>query len=281
MSIFASPKGSPLRAALLAAGFMSVAGAASADIADYSAVPLAAAGQVYVGEIVIGAADEMKTQGWSNPVIEQRVEDVRETSEMFRAGTRPIEVPLYDALRDMGASQARAGLWSEEALEGYLDTLNADPARLQAVQEAAATVDDGLRAAEAALAASPVSQSEGAPSLVDLHQLASTTLVVEITASAASLTEAYVADRAQVLADYPEFTGLPVIDAGAAFTSEFMGPDGYLAAYGFDQLRDPEQTLAASEVWMDAPERAVAQVDDPFAGEALDVTTPRADDPEL
>jgi hypothetical protein len=92
-------------------------------------------------ELVIGAADGMKELGWSNPEIEKRVDTALEVANELRSMMNEEGVSLYDAVRNEGRQQALDGKWSEDALNGYLDTIQATDGRIRIIMDG--MYDDG------------------------------------------------------------------------------------------------------------------------------------------
>lgn len=107
-----------------AAAFMLSAGesAPRTSLADeYTNSPFA----VMVSATVVGAADGMKSVGWSNPDLEKRVDRVRkQIPESLASKTHAHLSPAVRinimAVRETAYAEARDGAWSEAALEGYL-----------------------------------------------------------------------------------------------------------------------------------------------------------------
>ena len=80
---------------------------------------------VMVSASVIGAADGMASLGWENYELEARVEKVRDEfpdslhSKGFDYLTTPMKITAF-SVKQTAYEDARKGLWSEDALEGYL-----------------------------------------------------------------------------------------------------------------------------------------------------------------
>ena len=70
----------------------------------------------YAAEVVLGASDGMKENGWFNPAIEDRLAAIKEgTNEGFRAALSDIYGQAYE--------QGLSGQWDEAALDGYLEAI--------------------------------------------------------------------------------------------------------------------------------------------------------------
>jgi len=93
-------------------------------------------GQAYLRELTIGAADGMLVAGWRDRQVQIRVEVARDAAELFRFDMGPEARASYDAVRLTGYAQGLSGGWDAEALNGYLDVIEAGNARFMAIEGA-------------------------------------------------------------------------------------------------------------------------------------------------
>jgi hypothetical protein len=78
-----------------------------------------------IAETVIGAADGLIGQGWSNADLEVRVDRLREHPDR--------DPDPYAEIRAAATGQAGAGLWSESGLSAWLDVIETPAADLYPV----------------------------------------------------------------------------------------------------------------------------------------------------
>lgn len=93
-------------------------------------------GQAYLRELTIGAADGMRAGGWFDAETEARVGRAREDADIFRFDMRPEVEARYDAVRAAGYEQGVSGKWDRDALNGYLDVIEAGNTRFLAIEGA-------------------------------------------------------------------------------------------------------------------------------------------------
>lgn len=93
-------------------------------------------GQAYLRELTIGAAEGMRVAGWYDRDTEARVEHAREAAALFRYDMEPQVAARYDAVRMTGYEQGLSGGWDRDALNGYLDVIEAGNGRFLAIEGA-------------------------------------------------------------------------------------------------------------------------------------------------
>lgn len=93
-------------------------------------------GQAYLRELTIGAADGMRVAGWYDRETEARVDHAREAAALFRYDMSPQVAARYDAVRMTGYEQGLSGGWDRDALNGYLDVIEAGNGRFLAIEGA-------------------------------------------------------------------------------------------------------------------------------------------------
>jgi len=88
-----------------------------------------------IAETLIGAADGLIGQGWTNPEAEVRIDRLREHPDREPEG--------YAQIRDIATAQAKNGLWTEAGLNAWLDVIETPAAELYPVIAASLLAGDG------------------------------------------------------------------------------------------------------------------------------------------
>jgi hypothetical protein len=178
-------------------------------------------GQAYLRELTIGAADGMRVAGWRDRQAQIRVEVVRESAEMFRFDMGPEARASYDAVRMTGYEQGLSGAWDAEALNGYLDVIEAGNARFMAIEGAGHSDYAWVTPLQAIVGVTGAGEVTLSPDRFG-HAVAATALASEINVVSFQITE-LTRDTGEV--------PVPCVMAGDRLTTGRSGPEETLIAY--------------------------------------------------
>ena len=178
-------------------------------------------GQAYLRELTIGAADGMRLAGWRDRKVQARVEQARDAAELFRFDMSAEVRAAYDGVREAGYAQGLFGAWDPEALNGYLDVVEAGNTRFVAI-EGAGHSDHAWATPLAAI--SGVTGAISRPLSPDRfgHEVIATALASEI--NEASLEMALMIERSGE-------DRIPAVEMGDRLRFGWAGPADALAAY--------------------------------------------------
>lgn len=198
----------------------------TADVARSAPDPLVlfgvtTPGQAYLRELTIGAADGMRVAGWSDPDTEVRVDRARAAADLFRYDMRPERVAVYDGVRRTGYEQALSGAWDQDALNGYLDMIEAGSQIFVAI-EAAGHSDYAWSTPLAAIV--EVTGASYGPLRPDRqgHAVVAIAFASELNAASSLISEAVERSGEDII---------PAVVVGDRFWSGWAGPEDAFVAY--------------------------------------------------
>jgi len=189
-------------------------------------------GQAYLRELTIGAADGMRVAGWYDRETEARVGLAREAADLFRYDMRPEVQARYDEVRMTGYEQGLSGAWDGEALNGYLDVIEAGNTRFLAIEGAGHSDYAWSTPLEAIVG---VTGAAYGPLDPDRHGHA-----VVATALASEINEASLQMSALIERSGEDL--VPAVELGDRLTSGWVGPEDALAAYAAVLPTGPENS---------------------------------------
>jgi hypothetical protein len=178
-------------------------------------------GQAYLRELTIGAAEGMRVAGWYDRDTEARVDIARDTADLFRYDMRPEVRARYDEVRMTGYEQGLSGAWDADALNGYLDVIEAGNARFMAIEGAGHSDYAWGTPLQAIVGVTGASYGPLGPDRHG-HAVAATALASEINEASfqmAALIEQSGEDR------------VPAVEMGDRLRFGWGGPEDALAAY--------------------------------------------------
>lgn len=188
-------------------------------------------GQAYLRELTVGAADGMRKAGWFDQGTELRVARAREAAELFRFDLRPEVAARYDAVRLAGFEQGVSGAWDRDALNGYLDVIEAGDARFLAIEGAGHADHAWVTPLEAIAGVTGAAQG---PLGRNRHGHA-----VVATALASEINEASLQVAALIARTVEE--RVPAVEVGDRLTFGWAGPGDAFAAYAEVLPTSPEE----------------------------------------
>lgn len=164
-----------------------IAGAAAAGGIDPKLGAFVTLGKNYVIATVEGAAKGLEARGWSNASMQGRI-----ALQVAKQGVE-TRAAISD-IRNQALSEALSGKWSEEALEGYIQALEAPIAQWRALavqaRDLAEAVDRTRLNGKRALSA----QWEQGAAPVDWYRAQAMARGMEVELDAIAIADAYEAD---------------------------------------------------------------------------------------
>ena len=197
-------------------------------------------GQAYLRELTIGAADGMRVAGWRDREVQARVEQARDAAELFRFDMSAEVRAAYDGVREAGFEQGLSGAWDQDALEGYLDVIEAGNGRFMAIEGAGHSDYAWGTPLQAIVGVTGAGEVTLSPDRFG-HAVAATALASEINVVSFHITE-----LTRGSGEVP----VPCVMAGDRLSAGRSGPEETLIAYA-GVLR-PAQDVRVAE--LNAPE---------------------------
>lgn len=178
-------------------------------------------GQAYLRELTIGAADGMRVAGWYDGGTEERVARARDAAALFRYDMSPEVEARYEAVRLTGYEQGLSGGWDGEALNGYLDVIEAGNARFMAIEGAGHSDYAWGTPLEAIVEVTGTSRGPLGPDR-DGHAVAATAFASELNVASFHIAKIIERDGDDLI---------PAITVGDRLRFGWAGPADALAAY--------------------------------------------------
>jgi hypothetical protein len=192
-------------------------------------------GQAYIRELTIGAADGMRVAGWRDREVQARVEQARDAAELFRFDMSAEVRAAYDGVREAGFAQGLFGAWDAEALNGYLDVIEAGNTRFMAIEGAGHSDYAWGTPLQAIVGVTGASHGLLGPDRHG-HEVAATALASEINVVSLHITE-----LTRGSGEVP----VPCVMAGDRLTRGRSGPEETLIAYA--EVLQPGQDVRRAE----------------------------------